>query len=53
LEKDTGNYAVQRNGLTMGKQIMKKRNEFGWTQKDLGFVCDFVVDSNINILLIS
>ena len=39
LEKDTGNYSVQRNGAKMGKEIIKRRNELGWTQKDLGLVC--------------
>jgi len=36
LEKDTGNYQVRRNGLAMGKEIMKRRNELGLTQKELG-----------------
>lgn len=39
LEKDTGNYSVQRNGAKMGKEIIKRRNELGLTQKDLGLVC--------------
>ena len=40
LEKDTGNYSVQRSGPKMGKEIIKKRNELGLTQKDLGLKID-------------